>query len=57
MDNKNVMGFNNIPIDVWKCLEGKCIIWLTKLLNEILKSNRKLEEWRRGTLILIYKNK
>ena len=57
MDNGKAMGPNNIPIEVWKCLGGKGIIWLTKLFNEILRSKRMPEEWRRSTLIPIYKNK
>ena len=40
MDNGNVMGPDNIPIELWKCLGGKCIAWLTKLFNEILRSKR-----------------
>ena len=51
IDNRKVMGLENIPIEVWKCLGGKGIAWLTKLFNEILRSKRMLEEWRRGTLI------
>ena len=56
MDNKKAMGLDNIPIEVWKHLGGKSIIWLT-LFIEILKSKRMLEEWKRSTLIPIYKNK
>ena len=51
------MGLDNIPIEIWKCLGGKGIIWLTKLFNEILKSKKMPDEWRRSTLIPIYKNK
>ena len=57
MDNRKAMGPDNIPIEVWKCLGGKGIVWLTKLFNEILKSKRMPGEWRRSTLIPIYKNK
>ncbi|KAH1210522.1 LINE-1 retrotransposable element ORF2 protein [Glycine max] len=31
--------------------------WLTKLFNEIMRSKRMSEEWRRSTLVPIYKNK
>ena len=55
MDNGKAMGPNNIPIEVWKCLGGKGIIWLTKLFNEILRSKRMPEKWRRSILIPIYK--
>ena len=45
MDNGKAMGSENIPIKAWKYLEGKCIIWLTKLFNEILRSKKMSEEW------------
>ena len=57
MDNGKALGPDNIPIEVWKGLGRKGIIWLTKLFNEILRSKRMPEEWRRSTLIPIYKNK
>ena len=40
MENGKAMGPNNIPIEVWKCLGGKDISWLTKLFNKILRSKR-----------------
>jgi hypothetical protein len=38
------MGPDGIPIEVWKCLGGIAIIWLTKLLNHIFGSNKMLDE-------------
>ncbi|KAL5193749.1 LINE-1 retrotransposable element ORF2 protein [Glycine soja] len=35
----------------------KGLEWLTKLFNEIMRSKRMPEEWRRSTLVPIYKNK
>ena len=57
MDNGKVIGPDNIPIEIWKCLRGKDNAWLTKLFNEILRSKRMLTERRKSTLIYIYNNK
>ena len=57
MDNGKAMGLDNIPIEILRCLGGKGIIWLTKLFNEILRSERMPWEWRKSTLMPIYKNK
>ena len=32
-------------------------MWLTKLFNEIMRTKKMSDEWRRNTLIPIYKNK
>jgi len=32
-------------------------VWLTKLFNEIIRTKRMLDKWRRSTLTPIYKNK
>ena len=47
----------DILIEVWKGLGEKCISWLTKFFNEILRSKKILDEWRKSTLVPIYKNK
>ena len=31
--------------------------WLTKLFNEILRSKKMPDDWRKSTLVPIYKNK
>ena len=36
MENSKAVGSNGIPIEVWKCLGEKGVLWLTKLFNEIL---------------------
>ena len=56
MDNGKAMGHDNIPIEVWKYLGGKGINWPTKLFNEIMRSKKMLDEWRRSTLVPIHKN-
>ncbi|QHN83560.1 LINE-1 retrotransposable element ORF2 protein [Arachis hypogaea] len=51
------VGPDNVPIEVWKSLGEKGINWLTKLFNEILRSKKMPDEWRKSTLVPIYKNK
>ena len=33
------------------------MLWLTKLFNEILRSKKMSDEWRKSTLVPIYKDK
>ena len=46
-----------IPIKVWRCLRDIAIVWLTKMFNNIFRSNKMPEEWRRSILVPIFKNK
>src|SRR6266540_6099782 len=57
MKGGNAMGHNGIPIEVWRCLGDRAIVWLTKLFNLIFRSNKMPEEWRRSILVPIFKNK
>ena len=57
MKTGKALGPDNIPIEVWKCLGDIAIVWLTKLFNSIFRSNRMPDEWRRSTLVPIFKNK
>ncbi|KAL5157576.1 Craniofacial development protein 2 [Glycine soja] len=57
MSNGKAVGPDNIPIEVWKTLGDRGLEWLTKLFNEIMRSKRMPEKWRRSTLVPIYKNK
>ena len=43
--------------EVWKTLGDRGLEWLTELFNEIMRSKHMSEEWRRSTLVPIYKNK
>ena len=47
MSNGKAVGPDNIPIEVWKTLGDRGLEWLTKLFNEIMRSKRMPEEWRR----------
>jgi hypothetical protein len=52
-----VMGPDGSLIKVWRCLGDLAIVWLTKLFNNIYRSNKMPEEWRRSILVPLYKNK
>ena len=56
MKGGKAMGPNGIPIEVWRCLGDRAIVWLTKLFNLIFRSNKMTEEWR-SILVTIFKNK
>jgi hypothetical protein len=57
MKGGKAMGPDGIPIKVWRCLGDIAIVWLTKMFNNIYRSNKMPEEWRRSILVPIYKNK
>lgn len=45
--NMRELGHDGISIQVWKHIGYKRVIKLTKLFNNILKSNRMPDKWRR----------
>ena len=47
MKGGKAMGPDGIPIEVWRCLGDRAIVWLTKLFNLFFRSNKMPEEWRR----------
>ena len=57
MKGGKAMGPDGIPIEVWRCLGDRAIVWLTKFFNLIFRSNKMPEEWRRSILVPIFKNK
>ena len=57
MKGGKAMDPDGIPIKVWRCLGDIAIVWLTKMFNNIFRSNKMPEEWRRSILVPIYKNK
>jgi hypothetical protein len=57
MKGGKAMGLDGILIEVWKYLMDIAIVWLTKLFNHIFRSNKMPNEWRRSTLVQIFKNK
>ncbi|RCV30448.1 hypothetical protein SETIT_6G095600v2 [Setaria italica] len=44
MKSGKAMGPDGIPIKVWRCLGDIAIVWLTKLLNHIFRSNKMPKE-------------
>jgi hypothetical protein len=57
MKRGKAMGPDGIPIEVWRCLGERAVVWLTKFFNLIFRSNKIPEEWRRSILVPIFKNK
>ncbi|KAM1110894.1 hypothetical protein ACFX19_010231 [Malus domestica] len=57
MKHRKTVGPDDIPIEVWKILGKTGIAWLTDLFNRILKIKKMPNEWRKSTLVPIYKNK
>ena len=48
MKGGKAMGPDGIPIKVWRCLADIVVVWLTKMFNNIFRSNKMPEEWRRS---------
>ena len=44
MKGGKAMGPDGIPIEVWRCLGARAIVWLTKLFNFIFRSNKMPDE-------------
>ena len=57
MKLNKALGLDDIPIEAWKCLGKKGIVWLTRLFSKILLTRKMPEEWRKSILVPIYKNK
>ena len=51
------VGPDKLPVQVWKCMGEMGINFLNKPFNKLLVGERIPEEWKRGVLIPIYKNK
>jgi hypothetical protein len=56
MKRGKAMGPDGIPIEVWRCLGVRAIVWLAKLFNLIFQENKMPEEWR-SVLVPIFKKK
>ncbi|XP_056696555.1 uncharacterized protein [Spinacia oleracea] len=57
MGRKRAVGPDGIPIEVWRCLGERGVVWLRTLFNKIWGSNRMPGEWRKSIIIPLYKNK
>ncbi|XP_021995870.1 uncharacterized protein LOC110893056 [Helianthus annuus] len=51
MGRAKAVGPDNIPIEVWKCLENEGVQWLTNLFNLIFKSGRMPDQWRSSVVV------
>ena len=57
MKSRKAVGPDGIPIEAWKCLDESGLEWLTNLFNKIWQTNKSPNEWRKSTLVPLYKNK
>ena len=57
MKKGKVVGPDELPIEIWKCMGKIGIKFLTRLFNRLLMGERMPEESRMSVLIPIYKNK
>lgn len=57
MRKEQSVRYDDIPIEVWKCMREREIVWLIKYSNNILKMKRIPQEHRKNSLLLMYKNK
>ena len=57
MKRGRAIGPDEIPGDFWKNMVKDGIEWLTRLFNAIMKTAKMPDEWRRSTMVPLYKNK
>ena len=57
MKSRKVIGLDGIPIEVWRCLGEVGMRWLINLFNRIWLAKKMPNEWRKSTLVPLYKNK
>ena len=57
MKLKKATGPDEVPIEVWKCLGERGVIWLTTLFNKIWTCNKMPLAWRKSIIVSLYKNK
>ena len=57
MKKGKAAGPDDIPTEVWKFLGMRAVVFLTVLFNDILQSKKMPDEWRKSTLIPIFKGK
>ena len=57
MKLRKTVGPNGIPIEVCRYLGEMDVRWLINLFNKIWLTKRMSNEWRKSTLVPLYKNK
>lgn len=55
MKNNKSLGDDNIPIDVLKIANIKCMNDISNIFNYILKNEKIPDDWLKSTIILLYK--
>jgi hypothetical protein len=56
MKRGKAMGPDGIPIEVWRCLGARAIVWIEKVFNLTFRENKMPEELR-SILVPNFKNK
>ena len=57
MKKGKARGPYDIPREVWMALGDVGIVWLTRILSDILKKKRIPDAWRKSIIVPIFKNK
>jgi len=57
MSNGKADGPDQILMEVWKCLGGEGLKWLTELFNVVFRTTKMPKECRFSIVIPLYKNK
>ena len=57
LKSQKAIGPDGIPIKVWRCLREIDVRWLTNLFNKIRLTKKMSNEWRKNTLVPLFKNK
>ena len=57
MKSRKAVDPDETPIEVWRCLWKVGVRWLTNLFNKIWLTKKMPNEWRKSTLVHLYKNK
>ena len=57
MKNRKAVGPDNFPAEVWKILGAPALEYLQEVLNKIVEEKKISAEWRKSTLLPIFKNK
>ena len=57
MKSRKTVSPDGIPIEVWRCLGEVGMRWLINLFNKIWLTKKMPNEWRKSTLVPLYKNK
>jgi hypothetical protein len=57
MKNKKATGPDDIAVEAWKVCGNVGVIWLTGLLNQVMREEEMPNAWRKSTTVSIYKRK